>query len=242
MAGVKRGWRGQIKFERKADQRSPRTSRSNLTLPHSLLFVRRPHRLSNNHPTERISQFIDYHLKPIVCTVSSYVKDTTDFLNKLAKFNRLPDNAILGTLDVTSLYTNIPHSEGIAACRFSFKDKRIPIETIILNTNNFTFNGRRYLQKHGTTTGTKMALSFANLFLANFEYDALRNAPYLPHTWLRFLEDIFFIWTKGSDKLKLFVESTIIICAPLSNSLVHIPVPMSHSLMLWPWFHSTMVL
>ena len=42
-----------------------------------------------------------YYLKPLVCTVPSYVKDTTDFLNKLANLNTintLPDNAILVTL------------------------------------------------------------------------------------------------------------------------------------------------
>ena len=69
--------------------------------------------------------------------------------------------------------------------------------------------------------GTKMAPSFANLFLAKFDDDALRNAPYLPHTRLRFLDDIFFIW----DKLKVFVDYLIL---------------MSHSLMLY--FHSRMVL
>jgi len=56
---------------------------------------------SNNHPTERISQFVDFHLKSLVCTMPSYVKDSTDFLNKLAVFNRLPENTLLVTLDVT---------------------------------------------------------------------------------------------------------------------------------------------
>ena len=197
-------------------QRDPRPGRFYI-LPkiHKVNNPGRPIVSSNNHPTERISQFVDYHLKPIVCTVPSYVKDTTDFLNNLANLNRLADTAILGTLDVTSLYTNIPHNEGIEACRFFLQkrhDKHIPTETIcdliriILNMNNFTFNGRHYLQKHGTAMGTKMAPSFANLFLAKFEHDALRNAPYLPHTWLRFLDDIFFIWTEGSDKLKVFVD------------------------------------
>ena len=54
--------------------------------------------------------------------------------------------------------------------------------------------------------GTKMAPSFANLFLAKFEHDALSNEPYLPHTWLRFLDDIFVIWSEGSDKLEVFVD------------------------------------
>ena len=147
----------------------------------------RPIVCSNNHPTERISQFVDFHLKLLVCTIPSYVKDTTttDFLNKA--FNRLPGNALLVTLDVTTLCTNIPHDEGIDACRYFLQkraDKPIPTETIcdlirvILIMNNFTFNSKHYLQKLGTTMGTRMAPSYANLFLGKF---ALLRAPYQPY-------------------------------------------------------------
>ena len=78
----------------------------------------------NGHPTERISEFVDYHLKPLVQTLPSFIKDTTHFL--LQK-----DNAILVTLDVSSLYTNIPRSEGIDACRYFLntrQDKSLPAE------------------------------------------------------------------------------------------------------------------
>ena len=73
-------------------------------------------------------------------------------------------NATLVTIDVTSLYTNIPHNEGIEVCCFFLykcNDKHIPTETIcdliriILNMNNFTSNDKRYLQKQGTATGGK---------------------------------------------------------------------------------------
>ena len=63
----------------------------------------RPIVSSNSPPTESISQFVDFHLKPLVCTVPSYVKDTTDFLNKLTAIDSLPDSALLVTLDITSL-------------------------------------------------------------------------------------------------------------------------------------------
>ena len=43
----------------------------------------RPIVSSNSHPTERISQFVDYHLKPLVHKLPSFVKDTNEFLNKL---------------------------------------------------------------------------------------------------------------------------------------------------------------
>ena len=54
--------------------------------------------------------------------------------------------------------------------------------------------------------GTKMAPSFANLFLGMFETNALTNAPWQPHTWWRYIDDIFMIWTEGSDRLKIFVD------------------------------------
>ena len=88
---------------------------------------------SNSHPSERISQFVhvDHHLKPLVHATHSFIKDTTHFLNKLEHLffflkkkkkklehlGQLPENAYLVTLDVSSLYTNIPHNEGIDACR-----------------------------------------------------------------------------------------------------------------------------
>ena len=76
----------------------------------------RPIVSSNSHPTERISHFVDYHLQPLVHKLPSLVKDTNDFLNKLLTISNLPANSLLVTLDVSSLYTNIPHNEGINAC------------------------------------------------------------------------------------------------------------------------------
>ncbi|XP_068738397.1 uncharacterized protein [Montipora capricornis] len=152
----------------------------------------RPIVSSNSHPSERISHFIDHHLQPLVHKLSSYVKDTYDFLNKLLTIGKLPSNSLLVTLDVSSLYTNIPHNEGINACDHFLRTdphNTIPTGTIcdlirmILTMNNFTFNDSHYLQIHGTAMGTKMVPSFANLFLGLFEKNALRNAPFQLHTW-----------------------------------------------------------
>ena len=176
----------------------------------------RPIVSSNAHPTERISQFVDYHLKPLVHKTTSFIKDTTHFLNKLNQLGQLPGNAILVTLDVSSLYTNIPHNEGIDACRH-FLDTRdrststIRTETLcdlirmILTMNVFEFNNKYYIQSHGTAMGTRMAPSYANLFLAKFETDALRSAPHQPHIWWRFIDDIFIIWTHTEDDLHAFI-------------------------------------
>ena len=56
----------------------------------------------------------------------------------------------------------------------------------------------------GTAMGTRMAPSYANLFLPKFETDALSRAPYQPHTWWRYIDDIFMIWTHSVDDLQTF--------------------------------------
>ena len=76
----------------------------------------RPIVASNGAPTENISRFVDFFLQPNVVHLQSYIRDTTDFINKLRRLPILPQDCLLVTLDVSSLYTNIPHEEGIKAC------------------------------------------------------------------------------------------------------------------------------
>ena len=52
--------------------------------------------------------------------------------------------------------------------------------------------------------GTRMAPSYANLFLAKFETDALSCAPYQQHTWGRYIDDM--IWTHSVDDLHAFTS------------------------------------
>ena len=63
-------------------------------------------------PTEKISQFVDHFIEPLVPLSDSYIRDSTHLINILNKFNMPPD-MLLCTQDITSLYTNIPHNEGI---------------------------------------------------------------------------------------------------------------------------------
>ncbi|XP_068739308.1 uncharacterized protein [Montipora capricornis] len=102
-------------------------------------------------PTERISSFVDHLLQPIAKTQKSYLKDTTDLLNFIEKTKVAKDTTLV-SMDVTSLYTNIPQEEGIAeiVCRTyeTFYGNELPIPThflremlrLILKENSFHFN------------------------------------------------------------------------------------------------------
>lgn len=87
--------------------------------------------------TEPISKYIDLHIKDLIFHLPSYVKDTTDFLNKVESLPNLQKEDFLCTMDVTSLYTNVPHTEGLEALRH-FLDQR---ETHIPPTDFFGQHG-----------------------------------------------------------------------------------------------------
>ena len=90
----------------------------------------------------------------------------------------IPENTTLVTMDVTFLYTNISHDDGIAAYRKIWEQQTVqesPTEwlvemlTLVLKNNNFTFDGNHYLQINGTAMGTKVAPSYANIFMGDIE-------------------------------------------------------------------------
>ena len=91
---------------------------------------------ANGHPTENISEYVCNILNPLVSKLPSYIKDTAHFLNKLDSIFTLPNDSLLVTLDVSSLYTNIPHTEGIQAARLHLHErtsKTPPTETVSAN-------------------------------------------------------------------------------------------------------------
>ena len=59
----------------------------------------------------KISEYVDFHLQPIVKQISSYAKGTTDFLRKLDTIKSVPDSPYLVSLDGKVLYTGLPNAE-----------------------------------------------------------------------------------------------------------------------------------
>jgi len=92
---------------------------------HKLNNPGRPIVSACSSPTERISEYLDFILQPIVQSLPSYNKDTNHALNLLDKVNTSPTfyPCLLFTLDVVALYTSIPHTDGLRAPTF-FLDRR----------------------------------------------------------------------------------------------------------------------
>ena len=63
-----------------------------------------------------------------------------------------------------------------------------------------------YLRVFGTAMDTKMAPSYASLFMGKLEMDFLGSCDKKPLFWLRFLDDIFMIWHHSEQELHDFIS------------------------------------
>ena len=153
-------------------------------------------------------------MKPLVPTTPSYIKDSSHIIALLEQ-THVPPDALLVTIDVTSLYTNIPQDEGTGACLESIKlaeASHIPpsvlleLFNIILKCNVFSFDNSIYQQIQGTAMGTRMAPSYANLFMDRLEKAFLAQEPILPLVWKHYIDDILCIWTGSRSQLDSFLD------------------------------------
>ena len=165
-------------------------------------------------PTERVSEFLDHHLKPVMQSGKSYIKDSGDFLNKIKRLGKIPEGAFLVSVDVVGLYPSIPHLEGLEALRKRLEkrvhaeiptDKLVDMAKFVLENNIFEFDSRTFQQLAGTAIGTKFAPPYACIFMDELEEEFLEGEMVKPLIWLRYIDDIFFIWTGSEEELFAFL-------------------------------------
>ena len=117
------------------------------------------------------------------------------------------------------MYSNIPIEEGIKAFEEELEkreNKMVPTEyyvkllKLVLESNIFEFNREYYIQLLGTAMGTRVAPTYANIFMAKLEKFMLENcSPELAELvlcWKRFIDDIFFIFSGSYEELEKFLQ------------------------------------
>lgn len=114
-----------------------------------------------------------------------------------------------------SLYTNIPTDEGlrrVARAFGSHPNSDRPDNFILrlleqsLQRNDFVFSEQHWIQSAGVAMGKSYSGSFANLYMGEWEEQALNSFHLRPTLWTRFQDDVFAIWPHGFDALRSFYE------------------------------------
>ena len=121
----------------------------------------------------------------------------------------IPDNATLVTADVVELYPSIPHQAGLIALKEALDkslSKRIPTDDLIRMTEFVLSNSDAFQQISGTAIGTKFAPPYVCIYMDQVEQKFLAMQINQPLIWLRYIDDIFFIWTHAEKELEKFVK------------------------------------
>ena len=130
--------------------------------------------------------------------IPSYVKDTTRFLN-IIKHIKLGNNDLLVTTDVSSLYTNIPHTEGIEAITRMMNEVgtdplyRMFINSLahqVLTKNYFSIKNQLYIPRTRYSLGHQKGTSYAIIFMNYLETNFLYTIPTKQKLCIRFTDGI----------------------------------------------------
>lgn len=161
--------------------------------------------------SRRCASLIEYFLAPLAKQARSYFRDSLHLISLLDSVHVSP-GTILFTMDITSLYTNIPTEdciEAVSRAFLKFPDPKRPDLTLLsmlrllLTANDFTFLSQRFLQLQGTAMGCAFGASYANIFLAEWE-DQIYVYHSAPTHWFRFIDDCLGIWNYSEADLVKF--------------------------------------
>jgi hypothetical protein len=170
---------------------------------HKQSWQGRPIVASQSWITSFMSKFVDLHLYQLIKQrCNTVIKNSTEVINKIENSmapNKIDDITII-TADVTSLYTIIPHQDGINAvdnflAEFgsAYRLLIVGLLKIIMYNNYFSFNNEVFHQLIGTAMGTACAPAYANIFLFMLERNIMTR--YETDIWMyfRFLDDVCII-------------------------------------------------
>ena len=119
-------------------------------------------------------------------------------------------------MDIKSLYTVIPHQEGLLALKH-FLDLRpdpqpdtstlLRFAELVLSLNCFSFAGEFYHQIKGVAMGTRMGPNYANLFVGYVEAQIFSQYPGpLPELYGRYIDDCIGATTLPREQLDSFLS------------------------------------
>ncbi len=160
--------------------------------------------------------FIDHILQPLARSYPDYLHNSTSLSLTLQNLH-VPDDSILVSLDVESLYPSIPQSECLEILYNEMHDHHHlmlfdpNLITHLLHTNinynYFEFGNLIFQQIAGTAMGAAFSPTIANIFMSVILSRFLRTQETQPLILLRYIDDIFMIWSDTTDTLQSFLTA-----------------------------------
>ncbi|XP_046397784.1 uncharacterized protein LOC124164498 [Ischnura elegans] len=123
-------------------------------------------------PTYLLAQYLAEALQPFTGNSSSFVKNSTHFIERLQE-TTVKNGDLLVSFDIVSLFTNVPINDSIKIVE-KLIDNGLPkdfprLVEHCLRNSFFLWNDRYYEQSDGAAMGSPLSPVIANLFMEEFE-------------------------------------------------------------------------
>ncbi|XP_045779584.1 uncharacterized protein LOC123877124 [Maniola jurtina] len=127
----------------------------------------------------------------------------------------LPGDCKLISLDVDSLFTNVPVNETLNILTKLLENNHInaneiteliELTKICMKQNYFKFNDQFYQQKEGLAMGSPLSPLMADIFMDDFENKHIVKNNNILY-YYRYVDDIIICWTGTDEQLDTFVKN-----------------------------------
>lgn len=156
-----------------------------------------------------ISHILDKKMKEKIHTFRHILKNSTDLILSLDG-TPIPEEALLVTMDIVSLYPNMDQEttiDSLDLLDYESRAERLFVKhavRFILQNSYVEFDNKVYKQITGLAMGTNPAVHLANLYVTYLLENNPRFGHNRLHLWKRYIDDCFFIWTGDVPSLTAF--------------------------------------
>ena len=170
-------------------------------------------------PTSNISLLLERILNQLLPFVPAHIESTQACIELLRPHRSLPANCIVASLDVVSLYSNIPIDESVEVAVAKLEEHQDEVDMLglevddvrqllsyVLSNNCFEFDEKRYRQRKGIAMGNHLAPPLAIIFMSRLEEEAFKASEIRPDFYRRYIDDSLLLWMHGLARLREFVS------------------------------------
>ena len=169
--------------------------------------------------TYNTAKFITKILQNYCGKTSSFVKVSTDFIQKINHLSINPEEETLVSFDVSALFTSIPVPVALQVINYKIStftnftnvcmiptDKCIKFLEFTITNSIFCFSKK---QLQGLAMGSPVYPIIANIYMEHFESLAIPTSPTLIKWWFGYVDDVHSTTRNGQiNKLQEHLNST----------------------------------